>query len=87
MAAASQQPDADAARDRIQGAVVKRTSDGQPYELQPRDGGLLLSQRDPGVPDRSTYGQLAWELRNGHYYTLETGLVDALDALKGGDSR
>lgn len=82
--AATHAPQA-AARERVDGATVKKTATLEAFTITVEDatGGPVIS--GSGLQGRVSPGQLAHDPRAGRYYTLEDGLLDALDVLAGGE--
>lgn len=77
----------DPAKRTISGSVVKRTSDGQVYELQPTGAGQLRLQApdaDPGDEDTLTLplGQFQLQIRGGEFYFPNDNTSEVMDAIR-----
>lgn len=76
-------------RETISGTVVKRTSDGTKYELQPTDAGQLRLQSpetdtDPDEPEPLTLplGQFSLQIKGGEFYFPEADTSAVMDAVR-----
>lgn len=74
-------------RETISGSVVKRTTDGTVYELQPTDAGQLRLQQpdvDPGDEDPLTLpmGQFCLQIKGGEFYFPEADTSAVMDAIR-----